>query len=274
MDLLPSLGIHMDILLTVGEESGMSTASMFRTKKKYNWVVEFDRAGVDTVIYDFKEWTATIEKYFKLGHGTFSDISSLNIGCCALNIGVGYHNQHTSGCLAYLDEYKPQIERFVKFYNENKDIHYPHTPVPKNDFKGMFKGCEFSNFKSNNYPYGFSKGQTFQLPDHPIGKCSECWTPLVCMDGIYYCPSCDVSQYQVQNTREKTSVSCIGCTDNCSYCVENYIGGGNYVDTDYDPKDLDSGICPFCGGDLAVEIIGNGEYAKEYIECDVCHTVF
>ena len=54
MELLPSLGIGVDLLLTTGEEEGYSTAAVFRTRKRYHWMFSFDRKGEDVVLYQYE----------------------------------------------------------------------------------------------------------------------------------------------------------------------------------------------------------------------------
>jgi hypothetical protein len=59
LELLPKLGINVDVLLTTDEESSNSTAMEFKTQKQYNWMVEFDRAGRDAVLYQYQAATPT-----------------------------------------------------------------------------------------------------------------------------------------------------------------------------------------------------------------------
>jgi hypothetical protein len=96
LDLLPSLGITCDVLLTVGEESGRSTAEFFEppTGKDYNWMIEFDRGGTDVVMYQYEDRATTklVEASgARVGDGIFSDIAYLeHLGIKGFNWGVGY----------------------------------------------------------------------------------------------------------------------------------------------------------------------------------------
>ncbi|GAF93879.1 unnamed protein product, partial [marine sediment metagenome] len=45
LDLLPKLNIKCDVLITIDEEIGASSAQLFETEKEYNWMFEFDRTG-------------------------------------------------------------------------------------------------------------------------------------------------------------------------------------------------------------------------------------
>lgn len=132
LDVLPAMGIKVDTLLTVGEESCRSTAAHFQSDKKYNWLVEFDRAGEDVVLYDY--WTAKLRKLLKkqgneVGIGSYSDISVMeHLGVAGFNWGIGYHNHHYTNCYFSISEYQAAILRFLKFYNAYKDREFPHTP--------------------------------------------------------------------------------------------------------------------------------------------------
>lgn len=133
LDLLPRLGLTYDILLTEGEESGQSTAKDFEPPegKKYNWIFEFDRRGHDVVFYGYhaKEWEKAFrDKGFNIGHGSFSDIAELeSLGCKAVNIGCGYHSEHSMNCHMIPSQTIDQVKKFVAFYEQNKDTHFPHV---------------------------------------------------------------------------------------------------------------------------------------------------
>lgn len=93
LDLLPSLGVKSDILLTDSEEIGRSTARYFDTPKRYNWMYQFDRRGVDTVLYEYdsEENRERLEEHgLACGDGSFSDICMLShLGCSGWNVGTG-----------------------------------------------------------------------------------------------------------------------------------------------------------------------------------------
>src|SRR5688572_4953131 len=104
LHLLPSMGLKYDLLLTEGEEMGLSTAAHFKTDKQYNWMFSFDRKGTDVVMYQYesKPLTAALESSkFKIGIGSFSDIAFLDhLGCKGFNVGTGYHGEHSTMCYA------------------------------------------------------------------------------------------------------------------------------------------------------------------------------
>lgn len=131
LDLLPKLGITCDVLLTVGEETGQSTASFFEPPKEYNWVIEFDRGGSDVVMYQFEDDDSADlvrESGATVGVGIFSDICDLeHLGVKAFNWGVGYQDYHTARSHAYLDDTFAMVSRFMDFHAVNADTRLPHT---------------------------------------------------------------------------------------------------------------------------------------------------
>lgn len=122
LHILPIFGINVDILFTENEETGQSTAQDFELPegKKYNWIVEFDRCGTDAVTYDF-DWENIVQKFFKVGRGSYSDIAYLeDLGCMALNVGIGYENEHSTRAYFVIESYIEQIEKFVHFHKKYK----------------------------------------------------------------------------------------------------------------------------------------------------------
>lgn len=173
LDLLPRLGIEVDILLTENEEIGKSTAKDFTTKKQYNWIVEFDRRGETAVTYQFDEFIKAVSRYFKFDIGTYSDIAELDfLGCSAVNIGVGYHDEHTGRCHLDIAQYVRQMMRFVRFFNAECDKHFPHEPT----------AFEFTDAPEIGNDFCWSCGTYVQgyLYDEKIdcNLCEECGQPL------------------------------------------------------------------------------------------------
>lgn len=150
--LLPSLGINFDLLLTEGEETGNSTAQHFKPSKEYNWMFSFDRHGDDVVLYQYESKVindALKSSKFRIGKGSFSDIAFLDhLGIKGFNVGTGYEGEHTDMSYANMTTFKAQVERFRKFYDQNKDKQYKH------DNKPVFANKEMQRYyeKTNHYP--------------------------------------------------------------------------------------------------------------------------
>lgn len=140
LDLLPSFGVHTDILLTDSEECGRSTAKDFKTDKQFNWMYQFDRRGTDTVLYDYDsdENRARLEAHeLTTSWGSFSDICSLeHLGCSGWNVGTGYYSEHSDKCHANLRETYFQALKFANFFAAHKDTHIPIPAQPKRRWGG------------------------------------------------------------------------------------------------------------------------------------------
>lgn len=131
--LLPKLGVTCDWLLTVGEESGQSTAWLFNQDKEYDWVIEFDRAGTDVVMYQYEDYDsvqAVEAAGAKVGLGSFSDIAYLeHLGVKAFNWGVGYRgNYHSENGYAYLNDTFAMVAKYLRFHEQNTGTAMPHDP--------------------------------------------------------------------------------------------------------------------------------------------------
>lgn len=131
LDVLPKLGIDVDVLLTEGEETGESTAAFFQPSRHYNWMVEFDRAGEDVVLYQYQDDTlVSLLQHcgFRVGEGTSSDIAYADIGCKGINIGIGYARHHSKDAYFEIDILERQIFRFAKFHGLFAETRLIHDP--------------------------------------------------------------------------------------------------------------------------------------------------
>lgn len=141
LELLPDLGLMFDVLLTVGEESGRSTAQFFGVDPgKYNWMIEFDRGGSDVVMYQYEDKdTADLVRATgaRVEDGIFSDISFLDhLGIKGFNWGVGYQDYHGPKAHAWLDDTFKMLAYFLRFHHTNADVVLTHTPDPKDNWWG------------------------------------------------------------------------------------------------------------------------------------------
>lgn len=136
-EVLPDLGINVDILMTNYEETGKSTAALFEMKDKYNWVVEFDRKGEDVVTYGIDSpifLEAIKAEGFTVGHGSFSDICELDTKVCAMNVGIGYENGHAADSTVSIPVLERQLIRFKAFYDAFRQKAFLYTEKPKTTF--------------------------------------------------------------------------------------------------------------------------------------------
>lgn len=168
LDILPALGVQVDILLTEGEEIMQSTANWFRPEKRYKWIVEFDRSGTDVVLYQY-EIQQAIDAVQSVGgivgQGSYSDICDLQLDCCGFNFGTGYYRQHSSQSYAYLTHVNDMIHLFLQFYHKYKDTEFL-----------------FDDLDSGLYSDWYTDE-----------SCPDCQSSTTQFDGLEYCTMCSWS---------------------------------------------------------------------------------
>jgi hypothetical protein len=133
LEMLPKLGINVDLLLTVGEEQGRSTARYFEPSKEYNWMIEFDRGGTDVVMYEYDDAETrdlVRQTGAHVGLGSFTDICYLDhLEIKGFNWGVGYEDYHGPRSHAFLDDTFEMVARFMRFHSTNKNTYLPHDTL-------------------------------------------------------------------------------------------------------------------------------------------------
>lgn len=136
LELLPLLGLTYDVLLTVGEESGQSTAAYFQPPegKHYDHMIEFDRGGTDVVMYQYEDtevYSLVKASGARVGNGSFSDISYLeHLEIKGFNWGVGYRDYHGPRAHAFLEDTFEMVARYLTFAAQNAGVFMPHYPQP------------------------------------------------------------------------------------------------------------------------------------------------
>lgn len=212
MELLPKYGIMPDVLLTIDEEIGQSTARDFFPTKQYNWIFSFDRRGLYPVLYEYDtpELRQVLSAFgYKCTQGSFSDISDLtHLGCSGINFGVGYDYEHTHHCIASLETVNALVEKFARFYDAMKDVPMPFVYQPRRyaDWGGEWGRSTFDygydDPESPETEQGIAEAvynseyidmPTFQKLGNPA--CDFCGmdgaSHIVPLDGDYYlCTAC------------------------------------------------------------------------------------
>lgn len=153
--ILPNIGITADVLYTLDEETGSSTAYDFvlnhlyedQKPTRWNWIAEFDRRNENVVTYEYREklWNDAIRGVgFNIQQGMFSDISFMeDLKICAMNVGIGYSDEHSIGCHADLQIITRQLKKFKTFYDYYKSVLFSHEQT----FPHMYGG----GFRRGNY---------------------------------------------------------------------------------------------------------------------------
>jgi hypothetical protein len=148
-DLLPSLGVKCDVLLTENEEKCASTAKDFNTEKEYNWMFMFDRSGEDVVMYEYhNEANAALLRAvgYTVSRGSYSCIRELeHLGCSGFNFGTGYYDNHGKMGYANLAHTSASVNKFVKFYNKHANTALPYEPAPAVVYTSAWYGKGWEN---------------------------------------------------------------------------------------------------------------------------------
>lgn len=222
LDLLNQFSdIQYDLLLTIGEESGDSSAQYFSPieGESYNWMFSFDRHGIEVVSYqyDCKDLRQLVSHAgFKMGQGSFSDICFLDhLGVMGINVGTAYYNEHTDFHFANIDELLTQVYKFRKFYNQNKSIRLPYIPTPKtaNPIRRLYFG-DMGDDYSDRFLFERIRHANESRIDEDSLTCYNCDSPI------------DESYNHVLLVGKSKEPICHRCESevlNCTICGELYL---------------------------------------------------
>lgn len=197
LDVLPTLTkVPFDYLLTNDEEVGRSSAQDVKIDR-YNWTFQFDRHGTDYVDYNLASNDFISD--FKItgiehSQGSFSDICYLsgNSGSC-VNVGTGYHWEHSSEAFVNLDECWDQVTRFIKFMEKFADKSYER--MERKSYKpgvyksGTYKTQSSTDSASTYYSHGWEFGDEADLEEKEY-RCDVCETTVGSIYPRKECPLC------------------------------------------------------------------------------------
>lgn len=214
-EMLPKLGINVDVLITTDEEIGRSTAKQVKLNRKYNWICSFDRRGIFPVAYQYEDdldWANALKSVTSLVRGSYSDIRDLEktSGVCGVNWGAGYQDEHSEECSAFISEIRYAVSTFCTFFKKYKDQAFPFVPKvytpgpnariypapktaqPTNEFWDDYYGVKRSDrsFEAHKWGAGRHKGS---IDGEPEFTCEICWqkTNAVSYLGKYYAWVCE-----------------------------------------------------------------------------------
>lgn len=157
LDYLPRImnGYHYDILLTIDEETGRTSAGLFDLANhelpadRYNWIFEFDAVdGGIAKTYQYGDgtngaWhTALTNAGFKTQYGSYTDIGALeHLGVKAVNISCAYYHPHDKQSYFDVMELEAQILRFLSFFEDNRGTRFTHTKATyTTKYTGRYSG--------------------------------------------------------------------------------------------------------------------------------------
>jgi len=210
---LPSMGINADWLITDHEESMSSSAMFFKTQKKYNWIVEFDRKELNPVLYMYntpKIMDALHSVHIYPVRGSCSDISFMtHLNTVCINWSIGYRNEHTEYCHLKVSDYYACMEDFTRFYHKYKDIRFPF----KEDYgKGNKKSVTDNNDAwKNTHVYSARTG--WKKKDS-TSKTISVYSPL---DDVAYSACCDWCKAVAPSTWNENLLAYL-----CEDCASEY----------------------------------------------------
>jgi hypothetical protein len=129
------------------------------------WLMEFDRRGVDVVTYVYGNDTfhSLLESVdFTIGEGSFSDISSMTeLGRSGVNVGIGYHNEHSTRCHARLSDTLLQLARATQFCLAFSEVTLRYSPpVAK---YGKYNRFNYDGYYDDDRPLFSSTGAKLSL---------------------------------------------------------------------------------------------------------------
>ena len=184
---LINMGFKPTIIFTTGEEvGGMGAFRLiadfpeypFQIKPKF--LLQLDRRGKsDCVFYDCnnKKFIKKIEHYgFKTAEGLFTDISIIAPiwEIAAVNLSVGYYDEHTKAERVYLKETRGTLRKVVNILTDiDKLPCYKYIPIKKNNFfnKKQKNKCHWCGLEVDDIDTTWYQGNIF---DFPVPLCPHC----------------------------------------------------------------------------------------------------
>ena len=133
LEVLPAMGLNVDLLPTTDEEAGCSTAALLRTRKQYNWMFSFDRTGDDVVCYQYECAPLTqilnacgFRSVPALTRALLNSITSH----AAVDFGCGMFDYHGAGAYCDLAMLDRQLNPSAAFYCEYSGV-FSSTGPPR-----------------------------------------------------------------------------------------------------------------------------------------------
>ena len=192
-------GLRPTIICCTGEEKGSVGASIlveehpifpFQVMPKY--MIQLDRRGAnDCVFYDCgnQDFIKYIESfgYYKKAWGTFTDITTIAPawGVAAVNLSIGYYNEHTRDEYLQVNEWYRSIQETIRILEDAERVHKFEYIEDVYDYSwlssfGKIDFCESCGKPSNDI-------YEVVMPDGDIlGFCLNC----IADNDLQYCPDC------------------------------------------------------------------------------------
>jgi hypothetical protein len=250
--LIKKFKLRPHIIITSDEEIGCVGATKLVKRepkcpfKDCRYLIQLDRRGQnDSVYYDMDD--VLFEDYingfgFHTEWGSFTDISVIapawKIG--AVNLSVGYENEHTNYEHLYLNWWNETLEKVAKMIEDAPNAkHYP--------FVEYIYGTKWTRYYGGKkgaygYYYGWDDSTCEVCGDEcPNTDLLPIYTPKQPRFGLDTCPTC-------------FSKICLDMTW-CSKCNKGWYGYGNIPGNNW--------VCPICEGKTPEQIMAESEGPKD-----------
>jgi hypothetical protein len=161
---------NCSVLFCCDEEVGGVGALVFSQSSlakqcDFQYMIELDRKGSnDAVFYDcdnpkFTDFI-TEKNVWVENYGSYSDISEVApaVGCAAVNLSVGYYNQHTVKEYVIPSEVDKCIDNVCKLIERTKPEDKFEYIEAIYDYKGYYgyRYSDYADYADYNYGYGYS----------------------------------------------------------------------------------------------------------------------
>ena len=197
------MGLRPTVIITADEEiGGLGASSLIRAFKKpptdLKYLIQLDRRdSIDCVFYDCdnKDFVKYVESFgFKENWGTFSDISYLapDWGVSAVNLSIGYKDEHSVSEVLHVDWMYRTIERVKTMLDEEVIPYFEYVENP-------YTYAWLQSYYSHNGYYGKGKSsvETASSGQVVCPNCHSVWDiedtyPVEIGENTYgdYCLNC------------------------------------------------------------------------------------
>lgn len=219
-------GLQPHIIFTTDEEIGAIGATKLALLdcpfEDLRYMIQLDRRGSnDCVFYDCEnpEFTKYIESFgFEWSYGSFTDISELGPAwkVAAVNLSVGYRDEHTTSEVLFVNQLLSTISKVKKMLTETDIPSFEFIPS-EYYYQWMF------NPKKVDIAYGYSDSikcagckkyfmEEEMFPAVMLDRSTSFYCPDCLVDKVSWCNNCG-SAFEKYSPEAPTLGTCPNCVD-------------------------------------------------------------
>lgn len=219
-------GLRPHIIFTTDEEIGAIGATKLALLdcpfEDLRYMIQLDRRGSnDCVFYDCEnqEFTNYIESFgFEWSYGSFTDISELGPAwkVAAVNLSVGYRDEHTTSEVLFVNQLLSTISKVKKMLTETDIPSFEFIPS-EYYYQWMF------NPKKVDIAYGYSDSikcagckkyfmEEEMFPAVMLDRSTSFYCPDCLVDKVSWCNNCG-SAFEKYSPEAPTLGTCPNCVD-------------------------------------------------------------